>query len=202
MSTALLDDTLMPEHEFQQFLARHPEIMEDVDKEKIISHKFDLPYGAGYSTTGNRIYIDRHVKLIWPMKRVIQFSSGGLKPKSPGKRSVTIMTHIIKYPVRHESFESACIRLLGMDYEESHHFAVRAEWSLVIGDDYDWDFYEAQWKPYIKADEVEKIDRVPPDLDLTPYEGDDETDKALTTHLLDRMGATRKTARGKFLSRV
>jgi hypothetical protein len=198
MSTALLDDKLLPGHEFQQFLSRHPEIMDDVEHEKIISHKFDLPYGAGYSLTGNRIYIDRHVPLIWPMKRLTKSKTHVFhsRPKKEAK-SVTVMTHIVKYPVRHESFESACIRLLAMDYETAHHHAVRAEQLLVTSDDYEWELYENQWKPLIKADEVEKIERVPPDLDLTPYE-----DTPLHAILSDRMRSTKKTARGKFLKAV
>jgi hypothetical protein len=198
MSSALLDDHLISEVDFDRFLTAHPEIMEDVEREKVISHKFDMPYGAGYSLTGNRIYIDRHVPIIWPMRRVFKHTHGAEKPKTGRERAaVTIQTHIVKYPARHEAFESACIRLLAMHYEEAHHHAVRAEHNLVTGDGYDWDFYEQQWKPLIKADEVEKIERVPPDLDLTPYEG-----TPLHAILSDRMHTTKKTARGKFLSRV
>ena len=185
MSTALLDDRLIPEEDFRIFLTRHPEIMDDVEKEHTISHRFDLPYGAGYSLTGRRIYIDRHVPIIWPMKRE------GLAKTHP--RSI-VKVHVVKYPERHETFESACIRLLGMKYEEAHHHAVRAEWSLVISDGFDWPFYEKQWTPLIKADEVEKLQRVPPDLDLTPYEG-----TPLHDILKTRMSATKKTARGMFL---
>jgi hypothetical protein len=188
VSSGLLDDALIPEQEFRQFLSRHPEIMEDVEKEKIISHAFDMPYGAGYSLTGNRIYIDRHIPLIWPMKR---------EGYSRDDHMSQVKVHIVKYPERHEAFESACIRLLAMDYETAHHHAVRAEWTLVTSDGFDWPFYESQWKPLIKADEVEKIERVPPDLDLTPYEG-----TKLHSILSDRMKSTKRTARGKFLSKV
>jgi hypothetical protein len=201
MSAALLDDKLLPEQEFRRFLSSHPEIVEDVEKEKTISHKFDMPYGAGYSLTGNRIYIDRHVPLIWPMKRRgdrgISISSHHSLKNSSRRNLVTVKVHIVKYPERHEAFESSCIRLLSMPYEEAHHHAVRAEWSLVTTDGYDWDFYEKQWTPLIKADEVEKIERVPPDLDLSPYEG-----TPLHAILADKMLHFRHGARGKFHKRI
>lgn len=183
MNSALLDDALIPEKDFDRFLTAHPEIMDDVEKDKSISHKFDLPYGAGYNLTGSRGYLDRHVPIIWKMK--LELTGNKIK------------AHIVKYPMRHEFFESACIRLLSMKYEEAHHHAVRAEWSLVTSDGFDWPFYENQWKPYIKADEVERLQRVPPDLDLSPYEG-----TKLHDILKERMNSTRKTARGMFLRKA
>lgn len=188
MSSALLDDALLPENDFRRFLLAHPEIMDDVEGDKTISHRFDLPYGAGYSLSGHRGYLDRHVPIIWPMEREGYDRTDHMR---------AVKVHIVKYPMRHEFFESACIRLLDMKYEDAHHHAVRAEWSLVTSDGWNWSFYESQWKPFIKADEVERLQRVPPDLDLSPYEG-----TKLHDILAERMNSTRKTARGMFLRKT
>jgi len=161
----LLDDKLLPIAEWERFQRNHPQVFDDADSEKTISHKFDMIYGAGYSLTGRRGYLDRHVPLIWKLKQL--------------GSSERLSVHIVKYPMRHEFVESACIRLLDLSYEEAHHLAVRAEWQLVTDDGFSWDDYENQWVPFIKFDEVNDGRlpvselRIPPDLDFTPYANDE-----------------------------
>lgn len=199
MSTAhtLMDDLLIPESDFRRFLSTYPQVMEDVEGDHIIDHKWDWPYGAGYSTDGHRAGLDRHIPIVWPMRRLA------------APHDIT-RQNVIKYPIRHELFESAIIRLLptaelfrfislpadkhedALDpkYELAHHLAVRAEWSLVTTSGFDWTYYERQWPPYVKATEHERITKFPPWADLTPY----QHDKPLLHHLEHLQRSSRRGA--------
>ena len=69
-----------------------------------------------------------------------------------------------------------------MHYLHAHQFAVRAERDAVKAAGVPWWMYQRSMKKYEKPIEEEKLTRVPPQLDLTPYK--DEKDVALLRRLV------------------
>ena len=66
----------------------------------------------------------------------------------------------------------ALIDALHWGYDHAHAVATAAERRAVMQGGLIWKSYQEAYRPYIKADEHEKLKRVPADLDLTPYLGD------------------------------
>ena len=116
-----------------------------------INRNYDLPYLGGYSQDGNTIYLDRHLPT--------QLKAGSVD-FSPDDF----------IPI-HEHIEKAVIDGLGYKYPPAHEIATGVERRHVIAAGLNWQSYSKSLEPYIKADEVEKIERPPPDLDTTPYQG-------------------------------
>ena len=116
---------------------------------------YDIPYLAGYSKDGKHIYFDRHLKLI---------------TTPPDSFDVT------NYLIIHERVEKALIDVFDYTYETAHAVALRCEYDAVVGDGHDWKKYSDYLKPFIKSAEHEKLEKVPGDLDLTPYEDDNDLD--------------------------
>lgn len=129
-----------------------------------INRDYDLPYLGGYSQDGNTIYLDRHLPTELKAGS-IDFSPDDFVPI-------------------HEHIEKAVIDGLGYKYAPAHEIATGIERRAVIAAGLNWNAYSAALQPYIKADEVEKIQKAPPDLDTTPYEGD----KALLNRLKEAQG--------------
>ena len=115
-----------------------------------IVNLFDLPYLGGYSNDGERIYFDRHLKPIHLNGRKID------------------ARQFVKY---HEQMEKALIDIFGMTYEPAHQLATLYEHRAVRRAGLSTIQYEKALKPQIHADEHEKLKRLPPDLDMTPYSG-------------------------------
>lgn len=130
-----------------------------------INRDFDIPYVAGYSKDARTVYIDRHL----PLK--IRF----------GGDSVAILPFLIE----HERVEKGLIDIFKMGYNEAHHIATWAEERLLKKAKRSPTLYEKALDPYIKADEHEKIKKVPKDLDLKPYR--DSGDYALIAHMEEKM---------------
>jgi hypothetical protein len=164
-----LDDSPISESDFSKLKARHPEIVRDAEGDDFtVSHAYDMLYLCGYSITGRRGFVSRDIPLIAALKK---------------RRSLTpVKVKIVKYPMRHERYESACIRYLNMDYAKSpgaHHVAVRAEMDLVLADDLDWDSYEEWWAGHMTLYKDVKAGRksadslrIPADFDYTPFAED------------------------------
>lgn len=115
-----------------------------------INREYDIPYLAGYSKDGKMIYIDRHC------------------PEYKGKFP------LVQCLAVHERTEKDSIDREGYKYQKAYRKALKAERKAVERAGWEWKAYQAYLKPYIKNADHEKLERVPNDLDLTPYQ--DEKD--------------------------
>ena len=129
-------------------LIRYPAVRRRLRKWRKLCNTFDVPYLGGISRDGAYVYLDRH-----------------LPEKSEG-------VPLAKYIEVHESVEAALVHEAEQSYEPAHHLATAAEQFAVISDGYDWEKYEKGLEPDFMPIMHEDIHRVPPDLDLYPYEGD------------------------------
>lgn len=120
-----------------------------------IDRTYDIPYVAGYSKDRKIIYIDRHL------------------PKSFLFRGHKIFTD--RFIVLHETIEKALIDEYNLAYQFAHQIALRIEKATVEAEKISWYQYNRFMEKYIKDIGDEKLERVPSNLDLTPYL--DEHDK-------------------------
>jgi hypothetical protein len=129
-----------------------------------ISHAYDVPYIAGYSTDGKTIFIDRHLprSFRWLLKTV----------------------RVKSFLLTHEIVEKALLDELGLHYLHAHQIALRAERDAVKAAGVSWAAYQSFMKQHEKSIEEEKLIRVPRHLDLTPYR--DERDFGLLQRLVHR----------------
>jgi hypothetical protein len=134
-----------------------------------IDRSHDIPYLAGYSTDGKRIYIDRHLPRSFAYK---------------GR-----MIEIDRYLLLHEEVEKTLIDQLGLHYQHAHQIATRAEEAAVRADGVSWRAYDQFMQRYVKQVGDERLTRLPADLDLKPYR--DEHD----FELMRRMDAACSDAR-------
>lgn len=140
-----------------------PEIIERLDAPHEINREFDLPYLGGYDKAGHKIYIDRH------------FPS-----KIEGR-------NLIPHIVDHERFEKAVMDILGWGYTHAHEAANAFERRGVLKAGMFWNTYNKWLDPFIKADEHEKLVKVPPTLDMKPYY-EPPIDHKLIAHMEIAMG--------------
>jgi len=121
---------------------------------RIVSREYDVPYIAGYSDDGHTVFIDRHLpkSFRWLMKTV----------------------RVDPFLLTHEIVEKALLDELRLHYLHAHQIAVRAERDAVKAAGVPWLIYQRFMKKYEKAIEEEKLIRVPPGLDLTPYRDEKE----------------------------
>ena len=114
-----------------------------------VDHSYDIPYIAGYSKDARTIYIDRHL------------------PRS--FRSWTSRVYVTPFLLAHEIVEKALLDELDLHYLHAHQIGLRTERAAVEAAGISWRTYEGFMKKHEKAIEEEKLQRVPRDLDLTPY---------------------------------
>jgi hypothetical protein len=115
----------------------------------VVSHEFDIPYIAGYSTDAKTIYIDRHL------------------PRTIACKGVHI--RLTPFLVTHEIVEKALLDELRLHYLHAHQIALRAERDAVKSAGLSWRAYQSVMKANEKRIDEETLKRVPRDLDLTPY---------------------------------
>ena len=128
-----------------------------------IDREHDIPYLAGYSIDGKRIYVDRH-----------------LPPRFTYKgRDIAVD----RYLLLHEEVEKTLIDQLGLHYQHAHQIATRAEEAAVRADGVSWRAYDRFMQRYVKEMGDERLTKLPDDLDLKPYR--DEHD----VELMRRMAA-------------
>jgi hypothetical protein len=126
----------------------------------------DIPYCAGYNVKGDTIYIDKDVPEFWEWKgRRLEIWRGSL--------------------FQHESSEKVDMMFYADErYPGAHTMATYWENAYVAANGFDQDAYENEfWAPIIAKVAARKhYDRVPHDLDLTPYheEGDGKLLKRCT----------------------
>ena len=87
-----------------------------------IDREHDIPYLAGYSLDGKRIYIDRHL------------------PPTFRYRGREIA--VDRYLLLHEEVEKALIDHLDLHYQHAHQIATRAEEAAVRADGVSWRAYD------------------------------------------------------------
>jgi hypothetical protein len=125
-----------------------------VARPRRISREYDIPYIAGYSRDGHTVFIDRHM------------------PKSFRHRGRQVETD--GFLVVHEVVEKALLDTLSLHYLHAHQIALRTEQAAVRAAGVGWHDYNAFTEANEKAIVVEQLQRVPPDLDLTPYQDEEE----------------------------
>lgn len=143
-----------------------------------INRDYDIPYLGGYSVDGKIIYFDRHL----PDK--ISFDVDG--------KEYTYFPDI--YLKQHEAFEKAVMGALGWSYSAAHEAATGYERRAVIAGGLPWDGYQKSLKPYIKADQHEKLEKLPKDLDLQPYY-EQPVDHALVARIKAAMGGGKEAGK-------
>jgi hypothetical protein len=137
----------------------------------MLNYDYDLPYLAGYSQDGQTIYIDRH------LPKVLTCDEDGRKtPFAPAR-----------FVMLHEIMEKACIDVLHWPYHHAHGAANGYERRGVLAAGMFWDPYNKVLYPYIKSDEREKLVKIPPDLDMTPYYAK-PVNQSLVDHILQAQG--------------
>lgn len=119
-----------------------------------LNFSYDVPYLCGYSKDGRTVYVDRHLKRYY---------------KYNGKTY-----DLVDFLLVHEIVEKALIDLYGWHYSKAHHIATHIEALAVKQHGIDWWSYTKYLKPQIKTAYHNKIRKLPPDLDPTPYEDEGE----------------------------
>ena len=122
-----------------------------------ISRKYHVPYVAGYSTDGKRIYIDKD------LPSSFTDSDGETVP-------------IDRYLLLHEAVEKSLIDTLGLHYQHAHQIALRAEQAAVRADGVSWREYDRFMQSFIKEMGEGHVTDLPPDLDLKPYIDEHDTE--------------------------
>lgn len=141
-----------------------------------IKHRLSRPYKLvtsydiallGSSSVGGRnVYLDRHLKGAGMPYGVIPVKGKRLDVK-PGL-------------IRHERLEQALEDIFGWSYLPlAHNVAQRWEERDYRAKGFDPKDVEAAFKPFIKADAVEKIERTPTDLDQRPLYAPPKSDKLI-----------------------
>ncbi|MGA2042958.1 MAG: hypothetical protein ABSG83_06255 [Roseiarcus sp.] len=133
-----------------------------------IDRAHDIPYLAGYSLDGKRVYIDRHL------------------PRSFVFKGRTI--EVDRYLLLHEEVEKTLIDQLHLHYQHAHQIATRAEEAAVRADRVSWRAYDQFMQQYVKQAGDERLTNVPADLDLKPYRDEHDHD------LIRRMRAATEDA--------
>ena len=128
-----------------------------------IDREHDIPYLAGYSLDGKRIYIDRHLPPTFRYRG----------------RDVAVD----RYLLLHEEVEKALIDHLDLHYQHAHQIATRAEEAAVRADGVSWRAYDRFMQQYVKTMGDERLTKLPDDLDLKPYRDEHDYD------LMRRMAA-------------
>jgi hypothetical protein len=132
------------------------------------NYKYDIPYLAGYSKDAKTLYIDKHVPTTFSYE---------------GKRH-----NFYKFLLRHESVEKAAIIEHKLGYKAAHKIARRAEYEKVKAAGVSLRFYIKYCGRWIKRAGHERLNRVPPNLDLLPYRAfKTKEDKALLRQMKQLM---------------
>lgn len=151
-------------------LIANPEIKKRLYLPHKLDQAHDLPYLAGYSQDGQTIYIDRH------LPDTLTCEEDGHKIEFDPR------PHLVD----HEKFEKSVMDVLGWHYKHAHEAANGYERRGVLKAGLFWGPYNKVYTPFIKADEREKLTKLPPDLDMTPYRSP-PVDKRLLAHMEEVM---------------
>lgn len=142
-------------------LLQNPLFIKRISTPVEINDKYDVPYLCGYNKNSKIVYIDRYLKRAFKYK---------------GKTF-----DVVDFLTVHEVTEKALIDLFKLHYQKAHHLATHFESLAVKNAGINWWVYTKFLKPQIKTADHAAIRKVPPDLDLTPY--DDEVDAIILRQL-------------------
>lgn len=127
-----------------------------------MDRSYDIPYLGGYSRDGRTIYLDRR------LPRALNIGEQRINPAP--------------FLAIHERVEKWFLTHYRSTYQRAHKIATAMEHQAVREAGLSPEAYEAALKPWIRSADHESVTRVPPDLDLTPYE--DEHDKRVLQELM------------------
>jgi hypothetical protein len=169
----------------------NPDVREALEEEFEIDTGHDLPYLAGYSNDGRVRYVDRHiggdpdridpdelgiVEIDGKKIDIIPFLVGSAEAEEIEERG------------GHEGVEKAAEQFRSEKYTSQppyawrHEIATGAERRDVLAAGLSWAAYSKALEPYIKADDTERLQKVPEDLDMSPY-----LEEPVEKNLVDRM---------------
>jgi hypothetical protein len=134
-----------------------PRFKKEFKQSYTVDRSHDIPYVAGYSTDNKKVFVDRHFNKMMDGK------------------------DIEPYIFIHEKCEKALIDTFGLKYQVAHHIANYLEKATITKDGIDWNKYEKFVMNQYKHIGHEKLQKIPHDLDITPYK--DEKD----IHILKQM---------------
>jgi hypothetical protein len=115
-----------------------------------IDHHHDIPMLGGCATDAQTVYLDRHLPKLW--------------------RSGPHLARVQPFVMLHECVEFALMGTFGLEYKEAHTIARAAEQVAIASAGLSWKQYERFTKAHQKEVEDERMEKVPADLDLEPYE--------------------------------
>ncbi len=126
--------------------------VEAIKKDAKINREYDIPFLAGYSEDGKTIYVDKDM------------------PEGYAERGGQYV-HAINYLLFHEGVEKALLdQWEDVTYDDAHEVAQHVEQSAVDAAGIDDRQYNAFMDKWVKKCEAKKNPKLPPDLDMTPYE--------------------------------
>lgn len=157
-------------------LLKNPDVRRLLYRVHDINTDYDLPYLGGYSENGETVYIDRH------LPEVLRIEEDGTHKEFNPHQFITM----------HERFEKAVMDALGWGYEHAHQAATGYERRGVLAAGLPWKGYDKVLRKYIKADEHEKLSKVPANLDMKPYYA-----PPVNRGLIARMEKVMGTGKGK-----
>lgn len=142
-----------------------------------LDHTYDIALLGSSAVGGGTVYLDRHLRAKGKPFGILPLQGRWIDVKQP--------------LIRHERLEQTLEDELGWPYEPiAHPVAEHWEEQLVKKMGFDPKAYERMLEPLIKADEVEKLQRIPTDLDLRPLMSDSEPeDKTILKHIREKIGS-------------
>lgn len=133
-----------------------------------VDRSWDIPYLAGSSRDGSIVYVDRH------LPEFIEYQ---------GQKY-----NVLPLFVFHERGEYVLERGLNIPYQFAHQMILRNEKEALAATlKIPWKVYDDFCQKWIKLAYDERLENIPPDLDIKPYE--DEKDQV---YLLKMQSAIRK----------
>lgn len=157
-------------------------VREQLYRYRQIDRSDDIPFVGGYSKDGETIYVDRHLP-----ERVTLEMDGRKREIDP-----------VDFLRMHEAMEKTLIDALGYGYSEAHRAATGYERRGVLqclGPGW-WEPYQRMWRPFVRSDEHEKLERVPANLDTTPYISP-PVDRSLIERMQAAQGAARRYSKAE-----
>ncbi len=159
----------------------NPLVRERINRPRKISFAFDMPYVGGYSVNGDTIYGDRHL----PEELELELD---------GQKKTVRPAEFLFDHLGHEPVEWSVMDGLGWSYNSAHAGpATGSERRKVIarlGPGW-WTPWQREIGKYVKADQRERIEKMPKDYDLRPILYP-PVNRALLAHVQKAMGKERK----------
>lgn len=131
--------------ELRKLRLEHPELNSLIARRRKIVERYEVPYLGGISRDGETVYLDSKLSKL---------------PK--WAKSLIVLHEVVEWSLK---------RWI-KGYEERHHMATAAEDSFAEHTGHSASEYRELLRPYYAPIEHEAIQRIPKDLDLSPYSGE------------------------------